>query len=103
MGKQLLVERAGNLSQENRVIVVLKELRFGREPGMHGMPRFVREGINVREHILLVVHQNVRRRVVAAGGKCATAFPLRFVTIAPVATQTISECARVFLAEWSQG
>src|SRR5438045_4020762 len=101
MGEQFLIERAGNLGQENRVIVVLKELRFSGEPGMHGMPGFVRQGVNICKHILFVVHQNVRRRVVAAGGKCATSFPLRFVTIAPPATQTISECACVFLSVWS--
>src|SRR5205814_5991236 len=80
-----------------------KELRFSGEPGMHGVPGLVREGVHVCKHILFVVHQYIRRCLVAAGGKCAAAFPLRFVTIAPAATQTVGECARVFLAEWSQG
>ena len=35
MGEQFLVKGAGNFSQENWVIVVLKELRFSGEPGMH--------------------------------------------------------------------
>src|SRR5207302_10933944 len=103
MGKQFLVERASNLGQENRVIVVLKELRSSREPGMHGVPGFVGQGINVGKYIPLVVHQNVRWRVVAAGGKRATAFPPRFVTIAPAAAQTVGECAAVFLAHGGQG
>ena len=42
MSEQFLVERAGDFGQENRVIVVLKELRFNREPGMHGMSGLVR-------------------------------------------------------------
>src|SRR6266550_5160567 len=103
MGEQFLVKRAGNFSQENWVIVVLKELRFSRKPGMHRMPGLVRQGVNIRKHILLVVHQDVRRRLVAAGGKCATAFPLRFETIAPATAQTIGERAYVFLTEGGQG
>src|SRR5205814_9065385 len=103
MGKQFLVERASNLGQENRVIVVLKELRFSREPGMQGVPGLVRQSVNVGKYILFVVHQDVGRRVVAAGGKCAAAFPLRFVTIAPASAQTIGECAHVFLTEGSEG
>src|SRR5438270_10736977 len=103
MGEQFLVKGTGNFSQENWVIVVLKELRFSGEPGMHGMPRLVGQGVNIRKHILLVVHQDVRGSLVAARGKCATAFSLRFVTIAPATAQTIGECARVFRTEGGQG
>src|SRR5436305_15228191 len=102
MGEQFLVKGAGNFSQENWIIVVLKELRFSRKPGMHGMPRLVGQGVNIRKHILLIVHQDVRGSLVAAGGKRATAFSLRFVTIAPAAAQTSDEGAGVFLAETSQ-
>src|SRR5207245_9404933 len=101
--EQYLVKGTGNVSQENWVIVGLKELGFSGEPGMHGMPRLVGQGVNIRKHILLVVHQDVRGSLVAAGGKCATAFSLRFVAIAPATAQTIGERARVFLAERSQG
>src|SRR5437763_14871001 len=103
MGEQFLVKGTGNFSQETWVMVALKELRFSGEPGMHGMPRPVGQGVNIRKHILLVVHQDVRGSLVAAGGKCATACCLRFVTIAPASAQTVGERARVFLAERSQG
>src|SRR5207244_12491562 len=83
--------------------VAMKELGVSGEPAMHGMHRLVGQGINIPKHILLVVHQDVRGSLVAAGGKCATAFSLRFVTIAPATAQTIGERARVFLAERSQG
>src|SRR5438477_11734882 len=102
MGEQFLVKGAGNFRQENWVIVVLKELRFSGEPGMHGMPRLVGQGVNIRKHILLVVHQDVRGSLVAAGGKRATEFSLRFVTIAPETAQTSSEGAVVFLLERSK-
>src|SRR5438094_10667411 len=103
MGEQFLVKGAGNFRQENWVIVVLKELRFSGEPGMHGMPRLVGQGVNISKHILLVVHQDVRGGLVAAGGKCATAFSLRFVTIAPATEQTIGERAHLPLSARSQG
>src|SRR5438046_4204870 len=103
MGEQFLVKGAGNFRKENWVIVVLKELRFSGEPGMHGMPGLVGQGVNIRKHILLVVHQDVRGSLVAAGGKRATAFSLRFVTIAPATAQTSGEGAGGFLTERSQG
>ena len=65
--KQLFVEGRGNLRQENRVLVILKQLGFLREPGMHRVTSFVRQRVNIGEDILLVVHQDVGRRAVASG------------------------------------
>src|SRR6059058_3829327 len=41
MREQLFVEGRGNLRQENRVLVILKQLGFLREPGMHRVTSFV--------------------------------------------------------------
>src|SRR5437660_11327730 len=56
MGEQFLVKGGGDLRQKNRVIVILIFLRFLREPTVHRMPGFMRQGVNVREYIFLVVH-----------------------------------------------
>ncbi len=88
MREQFLVEGRCNLGQKNRIIVVLKALRFLRKRGMHGVAGFVRERVNIGKDIFLVIHQDVRRRAVASGRERAAAFGLRFVTIAPAAAQT---------------
>src|ERR671939_184934 len=59
VGQQQFVKCARHLSQENGVVVVLKELRLLRKPGVHGMSGFVREGVNVGKHVILVVYENV--------------------------------------------
>src|SRR4029077_3088288 len=67
------------------------------------MPRLVRKRVHIREHILLVVHENVWRRVVTTGGKCPTAFAFVFVTIAPASrAQTFRQHSDVFLSQWSE-
>ena len=99
MSKEFFVKGASNFGQKDRVIVILKELRSDGEPGVHGVAGLVCQGINVGEHILLVIHQDIRRRVVAAGGEGATAFSLCLVTIAPAAAQAIGQRMRVFMAE----
>ena len=67
MRKQLFVERGGHFSQENRVLVILKQLGTLREPAVHGVTGFVRKRVNVRENVLFIIHQDVRRRLVAPG------------------------------------
>src|SRR2546421_464553 len=88
---------APEVSLKQFAILAFKHLERERAPG------FLGQGVNIRKHILLVVHQDVRGSLVAAGGKRATAFSLRFVTIAPATAQTSGERAGVFLAERSQG
>ena len=103
MGEQFLVKGAGDFRQENRVIVVLKELRFGaRTRYAWNAPPRGPECKHPRTHPPCS-SSRCKGELVAAGGKCAAAFPFRFVTIAPATAQTIGERARVFLAERSQG
>ena len=60
----------------------------------------MRQRINVGEHVFLIIHQDIRRRVVAAGGEGATAFSLRLVAIAPTAVQATGQRMGVIMAEW---
>ena len=101
MGEQFFVERARDFGEEDRIIVILKELDLVREPGVHRVPGLVSERVNVGEHIALVIHQDIRRRVVAAGGEGATAFPFRLVTIAPAAVQAFGSAHREY--SWPSG
>ena len=58
------------------------------------------EGVHIGEHVLLVIHQDIRRRAVAARGKCAAAFAFAFVTIAPPArAQTFGQHIDVFFSK----
>ena len=90
MREQLFVKSGRDFREEDRVIVVLKRLRALREPGVHRVAGLVRQRVDVGENIALVVHQDVGRRAVAAGGKRAAAFALGFVAIAPAAAQTFA-------------
>ena len=103
MCEQLFVKGGGDFSEKDRVVVILVALRLLREPGVHRVPGLVRERVNVGEDVALVVHEDVGRRAVAAGGEGAAAFPFRLVTIAPAATQTFRESAGVFVAERGEG
>jgi len=61
MRQELFVKGRSNFGQENRVIVILKALRFLRVPGVHRMAGFMRERVDVRKDIVLVIHQDKRR------------------------------------------
>jgi hypothetical protein len=90
MRQQLFVKRRCDLGEEDRIVGVLIELGVLRKPGMHRMARFVRERVDIREDVALIIHQDVRRRAVAAAGEGTAAFPFRLVTIAPTPTQTFA-------------
>ena len=90
MGEQFLVEGGGDFREEDWVIVILEGLRSLREPGVHRVPGFVRQRVDVGENVALVIHQDVGRRAEAAGGKRATAFAFGLVAIAPAPAQTFA-------------
>ena len=69
VAQQFLVERAGDLGDEDRVAVVLVRLVLGRVPGVHRVPGLVGQREHVVEHVRLVVHQDVRRAVVSCRWK----------------------------------
>ena len=98
MREQFFVEGRRDLREKNRIIVVLKKLRLLREPGVHGMAGLVRERVNVGKNVVLVIHQDVGRRAVAAGRKRAAPFPFRFVAIAPASAQTFAQRIDIFRA-----
>ena len=60
--EQLLVERAGHLGHEDRVVVVVVRLVLGRVVAVHRVARLVGQREDVVEHVGLVVHQDVRDR-----------------------------------------
>ena len=66
VGEQFLVEGRGDFRQEDRVVVILVRLGILRVPGVHGMAGLVRQRVNIREHVGLVVHEDVGRVAVAA-------------------------------------
>src|SRR5438067_13822229 len=97
MRKQFLVEGGCDLRETDRILIVLKELGILREPAVHRVTGFVRERVHIREYVLLVIHQNVSRRLVTAGGKGTAAFAFVFVTIAPASrAQTFRQHLDVF-------
>ena len=99
MREQFLVKCRCNFGQENRVIVILEKLRLLREPTVHRVPGLVRERVDVGEHVLFIIHQDVGGRAVTAGRERAAAFPFRFVTIDPPAlAHTLSENIDIFFA-----
>ena len=67
MGEQLFVECRCNLCQKNRVLIILKALRFLRKPGVHRVAGFMRQRVNVGEDVVLVVHEDIGRRAVTSG------------------------------------
>ena len=85
VSEEFLVEGGSDLGEEDGVVVVLIRLCVLRVPGVHGVAGLVRERVNVREHVGLVVHQDVGRVAVGAGGECAAAFVFRLVAVAPAA------------------
>ena len=96
MSKQFLVKRGGHFGQENWIIIILERLRLLRKPGVHGMPGFVGQRVKLGEHVFLVIHQDVRRRAITAGGECSAALAFGFVTVAPAAPQTLSQDVDIF-------
>ena len=74
MGEQLFVKRGGHFRQKDRVFVVLILLAVLRVPAVHRMPGFMGESIDVGKDVLLVIHEDVRRGIVTAGGKRTAAF-----------------------------
>ena len=88
MSQQLFVKGRCDLREKDRVFGVLIKLGPLRKPGVHRVARFVREGVDIRKNVALVVHQNVRGRAVAAGRESAAPFSFRFVTVAPASAQT---------------
>jgi len=90
MGEQFLVKGAGNFRQENWVIVVLKSCDLAENQVCMECPASWARCKHPK-HILLVVHQDVRE-LGSCWRKIATAFSLRFVTIAPAAAQTSGAC-----------
>ena len=99
MRKQFLVEGGCDLREKDRILVILKELGTLREPTVHRVTSLVRERVHIREYVLLVIHQNVRRRAITTGGKCAAAFAFVFVTIAPASrAQTFCQHLDIFLS-----
>ena len=90
MREQLFVKGRSHFREEDRVIGILEKLVALREPGVHRVTGFVRERVNVGKDVALVIHQDVRRRAVAAGGKRAAAFAFRFVAIAPAPAQAFA-------------
>ena len=100
MRKELLVKSGGDLGKEDWVIVILELLISLGIPGMHGMTGLMGECINIRKNVRLVIHQDVRRVAITARRKCATSFPLAFITIAPAVPQTCSERFHIFIPEW---
>ena len=102
VGEQLFVKGRRDLGRKNWVLVILKHLRVLREPAVHRVPGFVGESVNIGKHVVLVVHQDVWRRAVAAGGKPAAAFRFGFVAIAPAAMQTRGQNIDIFLPQRSE-
>src|SRR5581483_6026543 len=74
VSEQFLVEGGGHLREENRIFVILKLLGILRKPTVHGVAGLVRQRVHVGKNVLLVIHQDVGRRAVTAGGKRAAAF-----------------------------
>src|SRR6266496_1337127 len=103
MRKQLFVECRCDLGQENWVLVVLKQLRFLREPAVHRVTSLMRQRVNIGEDIVLVIYQDVRWPAVASRRKRAAALAFTFVPITPaLRAQTLRQDVDVFLPERSQ-
>ena len=85
--EQLLVERAGHLGDENRVVVILVRLMLGRVVAVHRVAGLVGQREDVIEHVGLIVHQDVRLAVVRAGGECAALLALVRIAVAPAVVQ----------------
>jgi hypothetical protein len=103
MRQQLLVEGGGDFGQEDRVIVILVGLRPLREPGVHRVPRLVRERVDVRKDVAFVIHQDVGRGAETSRRKSAAPLPFCLVTIAPAAAQTFAQGRDVFRPEGREG
>ncbi len=70
---------------------------------MHGVAGLVRQRVHVGKNVLLVIHQDVGRRAVTAGGKRAAAFASGFVAIAPaLRAQTFCQSPRIFASQRGQ-
>src|SRR5687768_4332215 len=81
----------------------MKGLRANRVPGVHRMTDFVRESVNIAEHVLLVIHQQVGRIPIAPGTECAAGLSFVFVPVAPsLFPQPVAQDPLVFLAERRQ-
>ena len=63
----------------------------------------MRECIDIGEYVVLVVHQNIRGRGIAAAGKRTAAFSFRLVTIDPSPAQSVAQNVDVLGAERCQG
>ena len=67
------------------------------------MACFVRECIDIGKDVVLVVHQNVRRRRIAAARKRTTAFCFCLVTIHPPPAQAFGQNVDIFGTEGREG
>ena len=101
--QQLLVERAGHLGHENRVVVIRVRLMLRRVVAVHRVAGLVGQRENVVEHVGLVVHQDVRVAVVRAGTERPALLAAILVAIAPPAQQARFERAAIVAAQRRQG
>ena len=71
---------------------------------MHGVAGLMSEGVDVREDVVLVVHEDVRGKAVGAGGEGAGAFVLVLVAVAPaLGAKAGGESGGVLGAERGEG
>jgi hypothetical protein len=78
--KQLFIKSGSHLREKDRVVVILVALLALRIPGVHRMPRLMRERIDIREYVRLVVHHDERR--IAVAGRAERPAPLSLVLVA---------------------
>ena len=83
--QQLLVEGAGHLGHEDRVVVIGVRLVPGRVVAVHRVARLVGQREDVVEHVGLVVHEDVRVAVVGAGAEGPALLAAVLVAVAPAA------------------
>src|ERR1700737_2895056 len=97
--KELFIESRGDFSKKDGISIVLEGLVLLSEPAVHRVAGFVGQSENVREDVRLVIHQYVRRIAITGRRKGATLFPFLFIAVHPARSQSVAECAKIFLAQ----
>ena len=97
--QQLFVERAGDLGDKNRVVVILERLILDRIMRVHRVTGFVSQRENIIQNFRFVVHHDVRVTIVSTVAERTTLLARVRIAIAPASgTQAFTQRADVLVA-----
>ncbi len=97
--QKILIACGGDLGGKYCIAVIHVGLRPVGQEGVHGMTRFMDQGINAVDGIRAIVHENVGGRIVTSRGIGAAPFPAVLIAVHPSPQEPLFHGAGILLSE----